>query len=183
MAKTENESKAYSLWIMPLGSEAFGRLATLISNISDAYSPKGHPSPDFDPHITLLGGIEGDEETVKEKTKKTAAELNSFDVRLDGIGQRDEYFRALFFDLKNNAYLKEANAIARKTFGLEPDPNYEPHMSVIYGRFEKEKKREMAETWCKRYKGMSFVAEWLFLYSTDGKVGEWHEVAEFRLPG
>jgi 2'-5' RNA ligase len=172
MAKTENESKVYSLWIIPFGSETYGKLATAISNLAGMYG-----SPDFDPHVTLLGGIKCEETAVKDRTKALATELRSFRVELDGVGKRSERPRAPYLNVKKSPALAEANEMARKAFGMGPDPDYRPHISMAYGDFDEQTMQEM-QKFCSRCSGISFNADQIFL--VEGQDSK--EIAEFRLP-
>jgi 2'-5' RNA ligase len=174
MGETKDEAKNYSLWIIPLGSETYGKLATVISNLAGTYG-----SPDFDPHVTLLGGLKCKEADVKERTKALAVELCSFRVELDGIGKRSERPRAPYLNVKKSPALAEANETARKFFGLGPDPNYHPHISMAYGDFDEKTIQEMQKS-CSRCSGISFSADQIFVYLVEGQNSK--EIAEFRLP-
>lgn len=46
-----SETKGYSLWLMPY-RKVYYKLKELISQLS-----KSHSSPDFEPHVTLIGEV------------------------------------------------------------------------------------------------------------------------------
>jgi hypothetical protein len=52
------KAKGYSLWLMPIG-DIYRRLSETISQLSSEYG-----TPNFQPHITLLGELSEDEEYI-----------------------------------------------------------------------------------------------------------------------
>jgi hypothetical protein len=64
-------SNSYSLWLsVPAGSQVGRQLRQEI-----ATQAKAHSAPLFEPHVTLLGGIEGDAESIITKAQELAARI------------------------------------------------------------------------------------------------------------
>ncbi len=66
----------YHLWLTP-GGEAHDCLAQLIDQLSQQYR-----GPKFEPHITLLGELEGEESILSEQVIELAKRLTPFVVHL-----------------------------------------------------------------------------------------------------
>ena len=78
----------YHLWLTPNG-DSRNRLANLINTLSDQ-----NRGPRFEPHITLLGEIEGEESLLSEQVRMLATKLRPFSIDLqhpnEDIGVRRE---------------------------------------------------------------------------------------------
>jgi 2'-5' RNA ligase len=135
----------------------------------------------FPPHLTLLPGIEGRaEDEVLWATRALAARLRPFPVRLEGVEGRDEPFRCLFVRAVPDEPLRIAHAVAARAFGRSPDPAFLPHLSLVYGTLPSRVKESLgAELGATA--PVSFVAAALHVWSTEGPVGEWHELGVFGL--
>lgn len=159
---------------MPSG-ETYDKLAGKISDLSLKYN-----TPNFLPHITLMGGVEGSQEEGIEKTSKLASLIKPFKVELTYIDYLDYYFQCLFVRCKETRKLIEANERARKVFGRESDPAYMPHLSLIYGDFTHETKNGIVGEIGKQF-NISFGVDKIHLYSTNGEVKDWFKIGEFSL--
>ena len=167
-------ANGYSIWLIP-PAETFQKLSKIIFALSKKYSV-----PDFEPHITLIGNLIGHKENLISKTLKLAEQLKSFEIKLKKADYFDEYFRCLFIRAERSKEVAEANKIARETFNLKPDPEYMPHLSLLYGNFStKTKGRIIAEIG--REFNISFEVNSIHLYLTESEVNDWCKVKEFSL--
>jgi 2'-5' RNA ligase len=166
----------YSLWIMPSG-EVYAELNNIILGLSQRYN-----SPLFKPHITLTGGLFGDEKDLIEKTRNLANNVKPFDVKLNTLGLKcvDEYFKSLFIKVKETNQIMDANKKAREIFNYGPNTKYMPHMSLIYGNFSNELKNEIISDVGKDL-NLEFKVDEISLYSIKGKVKDWHDIGRFSL--
>ena len=173
-----NESakgSGYSLWIMP-GPDDKKRYEDIISSLSSKYS-----TPHFEPHVTLLGGLTGQEEILIRSASKVAMKMFAFKIRFTTINCLNEYFRSLFVLVEKTKEIEDAWNIAFIEFGLKPS-EYMPHMSLFYGTIAEEIKRdEIKKLEAEHGVGEGFFARKLALYSTEGNVERWHEVGSFDL--
>lgn len=161
----------YSIWLMPSG-EVFSKFRNIISELALEQA-----SPLFEPHVTLLGGIEGNKEDMISKTFRLANFLQPVEIKLGEVAYLDEYFRSLFVKAESKA-LDGAHAMAQKIFGVKQ--KYEPHMSLMYGDFLPGKKKEIMKRIGSRFDD-KFVAESLKLFLTSGEVEYWKNIKEFKL--
>ena len=127
----------FHLWLVPTGM-AYDRLAGIISDLSARYR-----SPQFDPHLTLLGRLEGEEEVLVDRTRQFARVLNPFEVRLKEPGYEAQYFRCLYLPAESSPSLLEAHQRATRIFDAQPTSAFDPHVSLLYGVFAESVKQEI----------------------------------------
>ena len=120
-----------SLWLAPSGREA-RRLQSLIRILA-----RRHGTPDFAPHVTLLGGIRMPRREAIRKTARLAMELPPLRLEARRIVVGRTYFRALFLDLSGGTRLAAARRSARRAFGeTAKRGRFRPHLSLRYGPAE-----------------------------------------------
>lgn len=164
----------YSIWLVPEG-EVYKKLDQLIVKLSRKYK-----SPYFAPHVTLVGEILLPGGEVVKRTKILAYSLNPFTVYLNKVGHGDFYFRSLFIRAMKTRKIMAAYKTAIKIFAaIKPKP-YMPHLSLIYGNYSEETKNEMIKEIGRKF-DINFKIDKIYLYKTDGKVGDWRKIAEFVL--
>ncbi len=163
-----------SLWLQPSG-ELYTELSTTISQLSKQYA-----TPVFPPHVTLLGDLIGDEKEIISQAQQLASRLRPFQVTLTTVDYLDVYFRCLFLRAEETPALLQANRAARSIFHREQDPKFMPHLSLLYGNFAVETKKQMIESIGQDF-NKTFSVNSLHLLSTNGEPKDWYEVKEFRL--
>lgn len=168
------KAEEYSIWLIPTG-EVYHKLSEIISQLSKKYS-----TLNFEPHVTLIGNLIGPGENLISKTSKLATQLKSFEINLKKADYFDEYFRCLFIRAEKSKEVIEANNIAREVFNLKPDPEYMPHLSLMYGDFDSETKERILADLGKEF-DLSFEIKSIHLFSTTGEVKDWHRIKEYLL--
>lgn len=166
--------KGYALWLVP-AEPAFSLLSRHIARLSRKLS-----TPQFDPHITLLGGITLPEEEILTRSAALAASLTSFQIEPDGINCLDEYFRCVFVGVTPDVHILKARQAASEIFGMQDEPAYMPHISLVYGKLRLETREriaaELASTTVRR-----FEVRQLAIWRVSGPVHEWMCIKEFDL--
>ena len=127
-----------AIWIRPAG-DALDKIQKVMHSLH-----KLGGGPQFQPHVTLLEGMETTQESAEVKLKKLALRLKPFKVRLGRIDWRAEYFRCLFATAELSAELAAARRDAYDVFEMKPAPPYEPHLSLLYGKLDETLKQELA---------------------------------------
>ena len=127
----------YHLWLMPNGDTS-NRFAHLINTLSDQYG-----GPRFEPHISLLGEIEGEESILFEQARMLASNLGPLSIDLQQPAFEDEYFRCVYFTVKESSEIGEAHEQAKVIFDKNPVSTFRPHVSLLYGHFPERVKREV----------------------------------------
>ncbi len=116
------------MWIAPSG-KVHDDLKGLILNLSRRYG-----TVDFEPHVTLIGGLEGNEQELAAKSEELARTA-PFRVRLlPNPEHSDEYFKCVFLRCEKTPELAELNRMAVSLFGRADGPEFAPHLSLVYGR-------------------------------------------------
>jgi len=165
------QANGVSLWLMPTGA-ARGSLARLIRDVSGRVR-----APIFDPHVTLVPGIEGDEERILRATAQLAASSRPLTIQLGRPGWRDEYFRCLFFEAERSAGLLNLERRARERLDLAPVTDYFPHLSLVYADLVESAKRALLPDLPERPPAVRVDA--IHVYRTRGAVGNWRRLACF----
>ncbi len=167
------KATGYSLWLMPSG-DVYDKLTEIISRLSKMYS-----TPVFEPHITLIGGIEVSEEEIISKTSELASIIKPFEIRLDKMDMLDEYFKCLFVRIEPESIMK-ANMKARKIFNRENDKKYMSHLSLMYGNLSAETKEKIIAEIGNIF-NIVFEVKSIYIFSTKGEPKDWHRIKEISL--
>ena len=125
----------FHLWLVPTGT-VYDRLAGVISELSARYQ-----GPQFDPHLTLLGRLEGEEKVLVDRTHQLARTLHPFEVRLKEPGYEAQYFRCLFLPVEPSPQILDAHQRTTQIFDAHPTSAFDPHVSLLYGLFSAGMKR------------------------------------------
>lgn len=169
-------ARGQSLWLMPDG-DVRRALAAWIDRLAERLGTER-----FEPHLTLLSAIPAREAQTRRATERVAAGLAPFTVRLDGIDGCDQHFRCLYLCAGLDHRLRAAHEAAARAFSREPQPDFLPHLSLIYGRLSEEQKRALARE-AGAEVSVGFEAGALHLWSTEGPVADWREIGAFPLGG
>lgn len=169
--------KMYTLWLEPTG-KTHELLATTIAHLSQE-----HGGPLFDPHVTLLGDMAGQEGKLLHKTEKLAHALSPFDLTLTIPAFQDQYFRCVFMRVEETVPLLDAHTLARKVFHKEDAPPYMPHLSLLYGTYPKSLKEQIIGT-VSTSLSVQFTASVVTLFRVEGNSPkDWHKVETFGFNG
>lgn len=168
-----SETDSNALWIIPDGA-AYALTNGYIAKLSSAYH-----IPRFEPHVTILGGVRSAE---KSMVRGLAEGLAPFRVHLASeVEYLDEYFRCLFLRVRKTPELMETFSEASEIFSYEGDP-YFPHLSLAYGEFPIQTKREMIRELGAIPK-VEFEARSIHLVhaSTEMPIANWKVIERFPL--
>ena len=164
----------YSLWIVPTG-DVCDHLSLILHRLNARYG-----SPEFSPHVTLLGRCVGPRGELIRQSARVAAALRPFVLRLEKIDFLDAYFRCLFVRAALTDPLKRAHQSACQAFGHVREPAFMPHLSLLYGNFPRSLKEEVIAEIGLRL-DLQFKVRSLHLYRTHGEPRHWRRVASFGL--
>jgi len=168
------KARGFSLWLMP-SREVRDRLSGIISQLSEEYS-----TPQFEPHVTLLGSLMQPHEEVLSRTSQLATLIQPYEITLTAVGCLEAYFRCLFIKVRETGQVMEANLRAREIFSRQQDPEYLPHLSLMYGSFPVRLKEEIIAQIGSEF-GLTFEVRSIHLCSTNGEPRDWYQVEEFAL--
>jgi len=165
-------NKRYSLWIIP-PSDIYDKLKDIILRLSSKYS-----TPKFEPHITLIGGLSGNEEEILAKVSGLSALLRPFSIKLSKVEYLDEYYRCLFLRTEETDDLLNAHALAGKILNRIRDERYMPHLSLMYGKLPSKIKKEIKQEIGNL--DITFEVNSIYIISTDGEPESWQRIKEFH---
>lgn len=167
-------ARGVSLWLVPEG-EAQAALARLIADLASRCG-----TPPFDPHVTLLAGLGLPAGEVVRRAGTLA--LDALVLALRPPEGRAEPFRCLYLPVIQTLRLLHTQAVARSAFGVQDEGPYEPHLSLVYGRLDEDRKSKLAkEIAADVPPPVRFAA--LEVVKTEGPVGEWRRLAHIQLDG
>lgn len=161
----------YSLLTNP-PERIFSKLKAKIDELSDKYN-----GPKFDPHLTILGNIEGELSDIEEKVKTLASGLQTLELELSETSFSTTYFQNVFVRVKSNAALMNLNLKAKELFGMENNV-FMPHVSLLYGDQDM-KTREEAVSEIEIEKE-SFIVDKFVIITSGNDPNTWEIVSEIR---
>ncbi len=177
MDPTSNKTEGYHLFLEPKG-EVRERLGTVIATLAAEYG-----GPVFVPHVTLLATIpEASEEELIAKTKELARTLTPFTCTLGGFGAQDSFFRALYMRVSSMTEVSSRHSQASTVFDMQPQDEYLPHLSLLYGNYANDQKLQTIES-LQYLNDTSFEVESVQLYSTPGDTSTWKLIGEYPFIG
>lgn len=166
----------YSVWFIPPDG-IYEKLATLISSLSAQYA-----TPRFEPHVTLVSRIFLSESKAISRTDRLAKLLHPLLLTSGRICVGDEYFKSLFISVRKTGPLQDANLKARKIFNQPEDPTFSPHLSLMYGKLDTERKEKIFSAGAIRARFQFRTKKVHLVLSSSGMpVTEWRRVREFIL--
>jgi 2'-5' RNA ligase len=118
----------YSLWLTPEEGTAAARqfrdaIADLTATHEDAVV--------FEPHITVVGGIDGDRTALTETTQSLAAETDPLAVTFSDVRCSTTRHQCVFQLVEPSIKLFDLHQRARDALSL-PSEAYFPHLSLVY---------------------------------------------------
>jgi hypothetical protein len=155
-------------------------------------------APVFDPHVTLLGGINRSKDDVLEITRNLASQMRSFPIALDRVASGNIFHQCIYILCSCTPELVAAGAAARSVFAMDTPP-YMPHLSLVYSEVGEAARAAIASEEQGRLFGdaegrsatskeilteREFLADCIAVWYTpveDKSLESWHAVAVFPL--
>ena len=157
---------------MPKNS-VYVKLAHIIEDLAEKCG-----SYAFEPHVTLLGDVPGNEEEIIARAGKIAAKAKPFDVELTSVDYTDKESMCLFARAGKSRQLDGLHRAACAAFGKPSDRGYTPHLSLLYGKYPNSIKEEIIGEIGRKF-NEAFTADTIYVVhcSSDVAVKDW-EVAK-----
>ena len=163
----------HSLWFKPTG-----RTFDVLTEVVERFARESGATP-FDPHVTLLGNLEGTEDEILRRSEALARQLRRFEIELTEPASGQEHFQCVFMRVRETAPVMDANSQARQAFNQAPG-KYMPHLSLVYGSFSDARKREIIARL--PHLRLSFDAAAVCVIRADSDdPKDWHEVGAFPI--
>ena len=168
--------KEYSLSLFPSG-KLDRELSAVIGELSKQYG-----FPPFEPHITVIGDLEGEKDVLLAAAEDLAASARPFRIRCTGLDKGDgsDYFHCVFVQVEKSRELADFYREACGALGVSPG-EYQPHISLAYGIRREREREEALERIKIHWQPQDFLVESVSLVhsSSELPVGEWKRIREF----
>lgn len=167
-------AEGYSIWLMPK-DEVYEKYARIIGDLSQRFG-----TPNFEPHVTLVGGLKGSADLIEGATRllSTMSPSRRILIALREFGTEDFYFRALYLKAQRSNILQLLNERANLVFKRPIDSGYMPHLSLLYGDLTEGEKQQIIGGLNLKLPDQ-FVIDGLHLWQTEGEVRDWKQVSEY----
>lgn len=170
-------SETYSIWLVPDRETRVYRV--LDERISDR--ARSYPNaPDFEPHITLLGGIERDEATVVERTQDLVRGCDPFGLDFSAVSCSTTTHQCVFLLVTPSAALLRLRRSASESFGLA-ERMYVPHLSLVYSVIDVEERVRLVRSIDTESLPDSVRIDAVEVVDTGGPVPDWRTVSKHSL--
>jgi 2'-5' RNA ligase len=164
----------YHYWFKPAGV-AYDILARTIRELGRELN-----SPTFEPHISLIGNLDGTEKELIQKTEQLAQRLESFNAILTEPSYRNTHFQCLFMSVEQTPPIMNAHAVSC-VFFHKPHQAFMPHVSLVYGSYPESRKKLVIANLPADVK-VSFEVTGLYLIRADSQEPkDWHEIGPFPM--
>lgn len=166
-------SGTYSIWLVPdREAQEYQILDELIGEYARSYPD----APDFDPHITLLGGIETDEPTVVDRTQDLARGRDPLELAFGDVSCSTTTHQCVFFLVAPSVPLLEFRQAATEAVGRAAEM-YVPHLSLVYGELSPETRVRAVQSIDADSLPDSVRVDTVEVVDTDGPVSDWRTVS------
>jgi 2'-5' RNA ligase len=166
-------SGTYSIWFGPdRETQAYRRLNELIGEYARSYPD----APDFDPHITLLGGIETDEPTVVDRTQDLARGRDPLELAFGDASCSTTTHQCVFLLVVPSTALLELRRAASEAFDRD-ERLYVPHLSLIYSGMDIDDRVRAVQSIDADSVPDSVRVDTIEVVDTSGPVSEWRTVS------
>jgi 2'-5' RNA ligase len=141
----------------------------------------GHgDAPVFEPHVTVLGGIDGKHTALEETTRALAARTAPLELAFEGVHWSTTRHQCVFLVVEPTLELVKLHRSAREEFD-EPNTAYHPHLSLIYSEMDLEDRRDVAQSIDTTTLPSGITCHRLELVDTTGAESEWETMASVPL--
>ena len=167
------QKNKFSLWLRPAQNQ-IDEFTKIISKLSHHYG-----TTPFPPHITLLSSIEIDLDSIINICLKITKQYQQFSISLLGLDFTESFYRNLFIRAEANQTLLQLYENFNKQLGIEANKDFMPHLSLLYGNINSASKHKL-KTKLDQTCTTSFDCQRLDIYSTNGKIQNWHLIQAFE---
>lgn len=167
----------YSIWLRPdPETHAYRRLDEVIGEFADSIAD----APDFDPHVTVLGGIAADRETVEKRTRDLAHGRDPFTLSFTSVSCSTTTHQCVFVLVEPSVELLELHRNAVEFFDAEAEM-YVPHLSLVYSDMGLEERVRTMRSIDDESLPSEIRIETVAVVETSGPVQTWETTGTYSL--
>ena len=172
-----SSTSEYSLWLAPdEESGAYRQLQATITELADAHED----APVFEPHITVVGRINGERELFQETMRTLGSHRAPIEVAFEGVRWSTTRHQCVFLLAEPTLELFELYSSARDALDASKGP-YHPHLSLLYSDIDLRRRREVAQSIDTMSLPSHITYRTLKLVDTTGSEPEWETIASVAL--
>jgi 2'-5' RNA ligase len=164
------------LWLL-LSGPVQERFAALIDALSGQLGTSR-----FIPHITLMGPIDLSVDETVLRVVDLATRLTPIPLRLTDVSWTDEHYRCLFIRAEPSEQLIAAHRAACAALGQPVEPDFMPHLSLVYGDLSAERKTQVVNE-IGRHFDVVIETSHVGLCLATGGPAQWRLIQTFALGG
>jgi len=164
---------SYYFWLLPQ-KEVQAIFRNIIQNLSQTYD-----TPVFEPHVTLVSGLSGDENLLIKKIDSFTRNKKAIAVTLNDIDYTHGFFNALFIKIHNTPEIDQLNKQTRNYLRPFDQGHYHPHLSLLYGNITKEEKKHIISKL--NISSKKIILDKLNLVRGNADVTQWRNIKEWSL--
>ena len=167
----------FSIWLTPdEESNAYRQLQETIDELPSAHAD----APVFEPHVTVVGGVDGDRESLEETTRSLTDDTKPVEVTFGEVRCSTTTHQCVFRLVDPSLALFELYASARDALELSMEA-YNPHLSLVYSDMGFADRLALANAVDVDALPEEVALPTLELVATGGPVSEWESVCTVPL--
>lgn len=173
--ETSELVKGTSIWLLP-DEQTTADLQRVIKCYSQLCL-----SPEFPPHVTLLGQLELESEIVEKRAQSLARQIRPLHIHLGPVGMEETFFRSLYLAVSPDDRLQRVFKKAwDEVLQLPLTKRYFPHLSLLYSHFDRTAKEDLLKA-SRFHLEQDAVLNRICLMRTTGPPDEWQLISEHPL--
>ncbi|KAJ1957319.1 hypothetical protein EC988_000891 [Linderina pennispora] len=179
----------YSLWLSPpKHSPAHASIQSLIAQFSTAPD-----SPVFPPHLTLFSPVRTDSDAAAIEqvqfyvAKLRERQLSQIPIEIRKVASGSKFYQCIMLEVGgvHEDAVRSANTIAREHWDATGQPNYYPHVSLVYRECTAEQREQLKEAvemaMPANIGSLAYVADEVRIIETVGLCNEWRDIGSISL--
>jgi hypothetical protein len=170
-------AREYSLWLtFDKASTGHTQLQQIITSLADTVED----APEFEPHLTLVGGFGGDRPNLIQTVDTLSDAVGALTLNIGDIQCSTTAHQCIFCLVEPSLPLLRLRRQAMRTLGHAASM-YVPHVSLIYSDLSLDQRRAIARAIDPAVIPSQVQATAIELVETSGAVTEWQSVYSVRL--
>ena len=165
-------TREYSLWLtLNDASQAHIQLQRVITTLVDTYED----APEFEPHLTLVGGVAGDRQRLRQTVSALGDITGPLDLAVSGIQCSTTAHQCVFCPTEPSLPLLRLRGQAMAALD-RPESMYVPHLSLVYSDMSLDQRVALADAIDPAALPDHVQATTIKLVETSGPVTEWESL-------
>jgi 2'-5' RNA ligase len=172
-----SSNRTYSFWPVPgVEMTAHRQLRAAITELAE----RVEDAPVFEPHVTVIGGIDGERGALEETTRTLADRTIPLELTFDGVRWSTTRHQCVFLPVTLTLELLELRRSVREAIG-GLTAAYHPHLSLVYSDMDLAERRDVAQSIDTGALPDSVTCQALALVDTTGPESEWEPLVSVPL--